>query len=118
MKEGMSLFESGKYAQARESFRSALVEHPTDPAARLYYAVSAFRANPADVTSFGPVERNLRSVLGSDKENVLALETLAMIEVEQAKWTAALDTLDKLISLSPNDPRFLKTARVLRPDGG
>lgn len=110
MKDAMSLFESGRYSQAREIFRSALAERPTDSTARLYYAVSAFRANPADATGFAQVERNLRSVLGGDKENVLALETLAMIEVEQRKWAAALETLDKLIALRPDVPRFLKTA--------
>lgn len=110
MKEGMSVFESGKYLQAREVFRSALAEHPTDSAARLYYAVSAFRANPADATSFALVERNLRSVLSSDNENLLALETLAMIEAEQRKWPAALENLGKLIALRPGVPRYLKTA--------
>jgi predicted Zn-dependent protease len=110
MKDGMSFFESGKYAQAREIFRSALAERPADSTARLYYAVSAFRANPADATSFAQVERNLRSVLGGDKENVLALETLALIEVEQRKWAAARENLDKLIALRPDVPRFLKTA--------
>ena len=57
-----------------------------------------------------PVERNLRLVLGADKDNVLALETLAMIEAEQKKWPAALEDLDKLIALRPGVPRFLKTA--------
>ncbi len=110
MKSGTALFESGKYQQSREVFRSALAQRPSDPAARLYFALSMFRANPGDATSYPQVERNLRSVLSSDAGNQLALETLAMVEMEQKKWPAALENLARLLTVQPDDPRLLKMA--------
>jgi len=108
--EGAALFASGKYDQARKAFSRILASRPDDSQARLYYAASLYRANPADTTRYVQIEKNLHAVLDADPRNVLALDTLSMLEVERGRWPDALAHLRQLLALQPENTRFLKTA--------
>lgn len=108
--EGKALFETAKYAQAQKRFHAVLVVQPDNTDARLYYAASLYRANPADASAYPTIEKNLRTVLSSDGENPLALETFAMVAVERQKWPDAIDYLRRLITVRPENVSFLKTA--------
>ena len=110
MKEGMTLYKSGKYGQAQKSFLAVVAAQPENVNARLYYAASLYRANPSDATGYPLIEKNLRLVLRSDGESPLALETLAMVEVERRKWPEALDHLRLIIAQQPSNTGYLKTA--------
>lgn len=110
MKEGLALFESRKYGQAQKSFLEVISAQADNVNARLYYAASLYRVNPADAANYPLIEKNLRLVMSTDAENLLALETLAMVEVERRKWSGALENLKLLIALQPGNGAFLKTA--------
>ena len=109
-REGAALFDSGKYDQAQKAFSRILANRPDDAQARLYYAASLYRANPADTTRYVLIEKNLQAALDADPRNVLALDTLSMLEVERGKWPDALAHLRQLLALHPENTRFLKTA--------
>jgi tetratricopeptide (TPR) repeat protein len=98
-------FETGKYEQAQKAFGRILADHPQDPVARLYFAASLYRTNPADSSRYAQVEKNLRSILEADPRCVLALDTLASVEMERGRWTDALGHLARLAALEPADPR-------------
>ncbi len=104
--EAAQCFETGRYEQAQRAFARILSERPSDHSARLYYAASLYRANPGDSSRYAQVERNLRSVLETDPHSVLALDTLASLEVEQGRWTDALGHLRRLAALEPRNPRY------------
>ena len=108
--EGAALFASGKYDLAQKTFSRILARRPDDSQARLYYAASLYRANPGDTTRYVQVEKNLQAVLDADPRNVLALDTLSMMEVERGRWPDALAHLWQLLALQPENTRFLKAA--------
>ncbi len=110
MKEGMALYESRRYGQAQKSFMAVIESQADNVNARLYYAASLYRANPSDTASYPLIEKNLRLVMNIDAENPLALETLAMVEIERQKWAVALGHLRLLVALQPGSAVFLKTA--------
>ena len=110
MKEGLALYESRRYGQAQKSFLAAIESQADNVDARLYYAASLYRANPSDTANYPLIEKNLRQVMNTDAENPLALETVAMVEIERQKWTDALVHLRLLAALQPGNAAILKTA--------
>ena len=104
--QGKAWFDSGQYERARSVFGRLLAAQPQDLATRLYYAASLYRSNPADSSRYAQVERHVRSVLAADHGNVLALDTLAALDVERGRWPAALEELRQLTTLLPADPRY------------
>ena len=110
MEDARALFDSGKYGQAQKSFFAVLAAQPENVDARLHYAASLYRANPADASNYSTIEKNLRSVLSNDAENLLALETLAMVEIERQKWSDALGHLKILTARQTGNPSYLKSS--------
>jgi tetratricopeptide (TPR) repeat protein len=105
-----ALFDSGKYDLAQKAFARILAGWPQNTNARLYFAASLYRANPADSTRYAQIEKNLRAVLEGDSRSALALDTLSMLELESGKWPDALDHLRQLAVLQPENARHQKSA--------
>ena len=108
--QGEAWFQSGQYRRAREVFATLLAQRPDDAEIQLYYAASLFRSNPGDSSRYAQIEKDLLPLLAGDPPSVLALDTLASLEVEQGRWPQALEHLRQLAALAPQDPRYPRTA--------
>ena len=116
--QGKYWFACGQYERARLAFARLVAAQPQDPGTRLYYAASLFRSNPTDSSRYAQVEKHLRSVLTTEPGNLLALDTLAALDVERGRWEAALDELRQLNALQPAEPRYPMMAGFCAREAG
>jgi len=110
LRAGKQQFEAGRYDESRKTFQEILAVRPDYPEARLYFSVSFFRSNPSDATRYPQVEKDLRSVLSQDGGNMMALETLALVQVQRERWADASELFQKLLILEPDNPAVVNEA--------
>jgi len=110
IRAGKKQFDAGRYDESRKTFQAVQAVSPDNTEVRLYCGVSLFRSNPSDATHYPQVEKDLRSVLSGDGSNVLALETLSLVQMERGRWADAHDLLQKLLVLEPDNVTVIKAA--------
>ncbi len=110
MKDGLERYRESKYGEAAKLFGEAVGLQPENVDARLYRAVSSYRASPGDSAGYQRIESDLRIVLQSRRDDALALETLGMVYAERARWDEALEWLSQAVSCEPGNVRTLREA--------
>lgn len=96
MARGVVALESGDAATAQDEFRSALKEHPTDPEATLYLAISLNRANDPDA------ESALKNALRLDPANPRINLELGSYYYNRKMFEEAGDYFENLLAQQPD----------------
>jgi len=110
LKDGLARYGESKYGDASKLFGEVVGMQPENVDARLYRAVSSYRASPGDSAGYQRIESDLRIVLQSRRDDALAMETLGMVYVEKARWDEALGWLSQAVSCEPGNVRILREA--------
>jgi len=108
--EAQSLYAGGNYAEAAGKFAAVIERQPENAQARLYYAVSLYKANPGSIENRPLIEKNLLAALQAQGEDPQALGVLARLALERQDWSAALGYFKRLFATGHREDGDLTAA--------
>jgi tetratricopeptide (TPR) repeat protein len=111
MEEADLAFAEGRFADAAARYSAILEWSPEEKAPRVKRAISLYRANPSDSSSYGIIERDLRAASLEEGEGAEALEVLALVSAEKQDWSMASKYFARLIELRPQDEALREEER-------
>jgi len=111
LEEADRAFAEGRFADAAARYGAIVAWAPDEVAPRVKRAISLYRANPADSSSYGLIMRDLQAASSAGEGGEEALEVLALVSVERQDWPKASECFDRLIALRPKDEKFQEEAR-------
>jgi hypothetical protein len=105
LEEAEKAYSESRFVDAAAKYGAILRWAPDETEPRLKRAISLYRANPADSSSYGLIERELRDLMraGGYGNCEDALEILALLSIERQDWEKASGYFDRLIELRPED---------------
>lgn len=116
LNKGVQAFKGAKYAEAVEHFKVAVDLDPTFPTARLYLATAYMSQyipgaeSPENMQMAKAAEEHFLKVLEQNKDDKLAVASLASLHYNQAQGMASLD--DKLKKLDEAREWYQRLANV------
>ena len=108
LNKGVQSFKNSQFPQAVEHFKTAVELDPNFAAARLYLATAYMQqyipgAESEENTRMAKAaEDEFMNVLKQDPKNELAIESIAMLKLNQKKWDEAKQWFQKLIAVNPS----------------
>src|SRR5215510_12596766 len=109
LNKGVHAFKNAQYADAVESFKTAVELDPNFPTARLYLATAYMQQyipgaeSPENNKMAQAALDNFLKVLEQEPKNSLAMASIASLKLNQKKWDEAEQWFDKLVSVEPNN---------------
>src|SRR5215469_6415638 len=106
---GVAAFKTGRYAEAEAEFQKAVDADPSFVTARLYLATAYMQQyvpgaeSPENRSMYFRAESEFRKVLDLDRNNKVAMASIASLNLNAKKWDEARDWYKALTNLDPSD---------------
>src|SRR3954453_23513381 len=110
LNKGVQAFKNAQYAEAVESFKTAVELDPTFPTARLYLATAYMQQyipgaeSPENNRMAAAAHDEFMKVLEQSPNDKVAIASLASLYLNQKKWDEAQKWYEKLAAVDPNSP--------------
>jgi Tfp pilus assembly protein PilF len=110
LNKGVQAFKNAQYADAVESFKTAVELDPTFPTARLYLATAYMQQyipgaeSPENNRMAQAAHDEFMKVLEQTPNDKVAIASLASLYLNQKKWDDAEKWYQKLAAVDPNSP--------------
>jgi len=110
LNKGVQAFKNAQYADAVESFKTAVELDPTFPTARLYLATAYMQQyipgaeSPENNRMAQAAHDEFMKVLDQSPNDKVAIASLASLYLNQKKWDEAQKWYEKLAAVDPNSP--------------
>jgi Tfp pilus assembly protein PilF len=110
LNKGVQAFKNAQYAEAVESFKTAVELDPNFPTARLYLATAYMQQyipgaeSPENTRMAQAAHDEFMKVLEQSPNDKVALASLASLYLNQKKWEEAQKWYEKMAAVAPNDP--------------
>jgi Tfp pilus assembly protein PilF len=110
LNKGVQAFKSAQYADAVESFKTAVELDPNFPTARLYLGTAYMQQyipgaeSPENNRMATAARDEFMKVLEQDPNEKTAIASLASLYLNQKKWDDAQKWYEKLAAVDPNSP--------------
>ena len=119
LNKGVAAYKGAKYQEAVEHFESAIKNDPTFVNGRLYLATSYMSqwipgaASDDNVTMAKNAQENFMKVLDIQKDNTVAIASIASLYFNQKKLDEAKDWYQRLLNVDPNEKSAYYTMGVI-----
>ena len=106
---GVAAFKTGRYAEAVAEFQKAVDADPSFVTARLYLATAYMQQyvpgaeSPENQSMYFRAESEFRKVLDLDRNNKVAMASIASLNLNAKKWDEARNWYKALTNLDPSD---------------
>jgi Tfp pilus assembly protein PilF len=110
LNKGVQAFKNAQYAEAVESFKTAVELDPNFPTARLYLATAYMQQyipgaeSPENNRMAQAAHDEFMKVLEQSPSDKVAIASLASLYLNQKKWDDAEKWYQKLAAVDPNSP--------------
>jgi Tfp pilus assembly protein PilF len=110
LNKGVQAFKNAQYAEAVESFKTAVELDPNFPTARLYLATAYMQQyipgaeSPENNRMAAAAHDEFLKVLEQNPNDKVAIASLASLYLNQKKWDEAQKWYEKLAAVDPNSP--------------
>jgi Tfp pilus assembly protein PilF len=110
LNKGVQAFKNAQYADAVESFKTAVELDPNFPTARLYLATAYMQQyipgaeSPENNRMAQAAHDEFMKVLDQSPNDKVAIASLASLYLNQKKWDEAQKWYEKLAAVDPNSP--------------
>ena len=110
LNKGVQAFKNAQYADAVESFKTAVELDPNFPTARLYLATAYMQQyipgadSPENNRMAQAAHDEFMKVLEQTPNDKVAIASLASLYLNQKKWDDAQKWYEKMAAVAPNDP--------------
>src|ERR1044071_7189156 len=110
LNKGVQAFKNAQYADAVESFKTAVELDPNFPTARLYLATAYMQQyipgaeSPENNRMAAAAHDEFMKVLEQSPSDKVAIASLASLYLNQKKWDEAQKWYEKLAAVDPNSP--------------
>jgi len=110
LNKGVQAFKNAQYAEAVESFKTAVELDPNFPTARLYLATAYMQQyipgadSPENNRMASAAHDEFMKVLEQQPNDKTAIASLASLYLNQKKWDEAQQWYQKLAAVDPNSP--------------
>ena len=117
--KGVQAFKAAKYAEAVDHFQAATEIDPTFDTARLYLATAFYQQyipgaeSPENLEMANKARTEYSKVLERDKNNSLALASIASLYFHQKKWDEAEQWNKRLLEADPKNKEGYYTLGVI-----
>ncbi len=117
--KGVHAFKAAKYAEAVDHFQAATEIDPTFDTARLYLATAFYQQyipgaeSPENLEMANKAKAEYSKVLEKDKNNGLALASIASLYFHQKKWDEAEQWNKRLVEADPKSKEGFYTLGVI-----
>ena len=105
LKIGNTNFDAERYEEAEKWYSLALKKNPNDANVRTDLGLTYFLRTPRDIDR---AIKEYNAALAIEPESEIALQNLALAQIEKNDTTGLQKTLDKLSAVNPNNPVVLK----------
>jgi len=119
LNKGVQAFKNAKYPEAVENFKTAVELDPTFATARLYLATAYMQQyipgadSPDNMKMAGAAKEQFEKVLEQDKNNELAMASIASLYFNEKKLDDAEQWYQKLVSVNPKNKEAYYTLGVI-----
>src|SRR5215471_4815971 len=119
LNKGVQAFKNAQYADAVESFKTAVQLDPNFPTARLYLATAYMSQyipgadSPENMQMAAAAHDQFRKVLEQDPKNDVAIASIASLYYNQKKFDDAKQWYEKLVAANPNNKEAYYTLGVI-----
>ena len=105
LKMGNTNFDAERYEEAEKWYSVALKKNPSDVNVRTDLGLTFFLRTPRDIDR---AIKEYNVALSIEPESEIALQNLALAQIEKNDTTGLQRTLDKLSAVNPKNPVLLK----------